>query len=184
MPSFDKRWTLFLDRDGVINIEKTGGYILSWEEFRFEEGAVEALVRLSSLFGRIVVVTNQRGVGRGLMSKEDLEDIHLRMRAVIQQAGGRVDAVYACTDVTDDSFCRKPQVGMAYWARRDFPDIDFARSVMVGNSESDMRFGRALGMYTVWIASVHPFPSPGLADEVWPSLKAWAFSFEGGESQP
>jgi histidinol-phosphate phosphatase family protein len=165
-----------LDRDGVINVEKVGGYILAWEEFIFERGALEALARLSGIFGRIVVVTNQRCVGRGLLPQTELDELHRRMIVAVEEAGGRIDAVYACPDVAEDSPCRKPQIGMALQAQRDFPDIDFARSVMVGNAESDMQFGRALGMRTVWIASVRPTPPAGLADEVWPSLYEWALA--------
>lgn len=180
MPTFDRSWTLFLDRDGVINEEKVGSYVLDWHEFRFLEGVLEALAFLSRVFGRIIVVTNQRGVGKGLMTQEALNEIHARMRAAVEAAGGRIDAVYACTDVASDSPCRKPQIGMALWAQRDFPEIDFCRAVMVGNSDSDMLFGHALGMYTVWIASVAPGPQETFAHEVWPSLGAWAQSLRQG----
>ncbi|MCS7189614.1 MAG: HAD family hydrolase [Bacteroidia bacterium] len=176
MPKFDKSWTLFLDRDGVINVEKKGGYILSWEEFQFEEGALEALAILNGVFGHIIVVTNQRGVGRGLMSMEALRDIHHRMRLLIQANGGRIDAIYACTDADLNSPCRKPAIGMALEAKKDFPAIQFERSVMVGNSVSDMEFGRKLGMYNIWIVSNQESMSSGLADESWKSLYEWALS--------
>lgn len=177
MPAFDQHWTLFLDRDGVINEEKVGSYILSWEEFVFLPQVKEALRLLAQRFGRIIVVTNQRGVGRGLMTAEALEEIHTRMRAEIEAAEGRIDAIYACTDIADESPCRKPNPGMAHQAKRDFPEIDFARSVMVGNSESDMLFGRSLGMYTVWIATKKPHPEPiEVADEIQLSLWNWAKS--------
>ncbi|GIV23328.1 MAG: HAD-IIIA family hydrolase [Bacteroidia bacterium] len=182
MPAFDRSWTLFLDRDGVINEEKVGSYVVDWSEFRFLDGVPEALAFLSRVFGRIIVVTNQRGVGKGLMTPEALNDIHARMRVAIEAAGGRIDAVYACTEVAPDSPCRKPQVGMALWAQRDFPEIDFRRAVMVGNSDSDMLFGHTLGMHTVWIASVAPAPQEAFAHEIWPSLWAWAQSLRQGQS--
>lgn len=179
MPQIDKGWSLFLDRDGVINKEKSGGYILSWDEFVFEEGVLEALRIVARFFGRIIIVTNQRGVGKGYMTQKDLDEIHHRMKAVIERAGGRIDAIYACTEVAEESPCRKPQTGMAIWAKRDFPEIDFRRSVMVGNSERDMLFGRALGMHTVWIASTAPAPIPSeIADEIFPSLWHWALSLQ------
>lgn len=177
MPPFDRTWALFLDRDGVLNVEKTGGYILSWEEFVFLPGVLEAMAILSGVFGPIVVVTNQRGVGRGLMSAEDLEEIHQRMRAAITAHGGRIDAIYACTDADPLSPCRKPNPGLAYRALEDFPQLEWQRCVMVGNSDSDMEFGRGLGMYTVWIATKQPAPSrAGMADEVFPSLLEWALT--------
>ena len=175
-PTFDKGWTLFLDRDGVINREKPGDYIRTWEEFAFEPGALEALVRLAPIFGRIVIVTNQRGVGKGIMTEKDLEEIHFRMLSLIHEWGGRIDKIYSCTAIDPESPCRKPNPGMAYAAQADFPEITFARSVMVGNHIRDMEFGRRLGMYTVWVASTEPDPGPKWADEAFPSLWAWAQS--------
>lgn len=172
-PTFDATWTLFLDRDGVINKEIPNYYVLSWKEFVFEDGVLEALSRLKTIFGRILIVTNQRGVGKGLMTESDLNEIHFRMLSVIHAHGGRIDKVYSCTDLDSDSPCRKPNPGMAYEAKRDFPEIDFSRSVMVGNHLRDMEFGRRLGMHTVWIASTEPDPGPEWADEAYPSLWAW-----------
>ncbi len=172
-PTFDSTWTLFLDRDGVINKEISNYYVLSWQDFVFEEGVLAALSRLKTIFGRILIVTNQRGVGRGLMTESDLNEIHFRMLSLIHAHGGRIDKIYACTDLDSNSPRRKPNPGMAYEAKRDFPEIDFSRSVMVGNHLRDMEFGRRLGMYTVWIASTEPDPGPEWADEAHPSLWAW-----------
>ncbi|MCS7153656.1 MAG: HAD family hydrolase [Bacteroidia bacterium] len=180
MHAFDRNWTLFLDRDGVLNVEKEGDYVRCWEEFMFLPKVLDALAILKEVFGRIIVVTNQRGVGRGLMTMADLNHIHQRMKAVIKASGGRIDAIYACTALENDAPCRKPNPGMAHQAKRDFPEIEFHRSVMVGNSESDMLFGRSLGMHTVWISTKSPLPSPpDLADEIHESLWAWALSLQG-----
>lgn len=184
MQAFDGSWTLFLDRDGVLNVEKPEGYILHVGEFVLLPGVEEALQKLAQIFGRIIIVTNQRGVGRGLMRQADLDEIHRYLRSRIEQAGGRIDAIYACTDAEKDSPCRKPNTGMALQAKRDFPEIDFIRSVMVGNSDSDMLFGRQLGMRTVWIATTKPAPEPPeLADEIYPSLWAWVFASVDGQRQ-
>lgn len=181
MPAFDRSWGLFLDRDGVINVEKVGSYIVSWEDFVFLPGVLEAMAILGEVFGPIVVVTNQRGVGRGLMSAEALEDIHRRMRAAIEAHGGRLDGIYACTDADPLSPCRKPRPGLAYQVLKDFPDLDFRRCVMVGNSDADMEFGRGLGMYTVWISTKQSAPTQaGMADEVFPSLWEWALTLRRG----
>jgi histidinol-phosphate phosphatase family protein len=168
-----------LDRDGVLNKEKPSDYIRSWEEFVFEEGVLEAMRALRPIFGRIIVVTNQRGVGKGLMTERDLEEIHFRMQSWIHAQGGRIDKIYACTDLEPDSPYRKPNPGMAYAAKADFPEIEFHRSVMVGNHLRDMEFGRRLGMYTVWIASTEPDPGPEWADEAYPSLWAWVQDLVG-----
>jgi len=161
----NSNWTLFLDRDGVLNHEKNNDYVRNWNEFRFYEGVPEALAVLATRFKHIVIVTNQKGVGKGLMSLQHLQEIHDNMLSVIKAAGGRIDKVYFCTDLTDDSPNRKPQPGMAFQARQDFPAIDLSKSIMVGNRPSDMRFGRNAGIYTVYLATTHPenpFPHPDI----------------------
>jgi len=158
-------WTLFLDRDGVINDEKLGEYILHWDYFIFSKGVLEAFKKLSDAFGRIIIVTNQKGVGKGLMTQEALDTIHYEMRREVEIVGGRIDRIYACTDLDDESPMRKPNHGMALQARKDFPEVDFTKSIMVGNKPSDMRFGRAAGMFTVFVATTNPevpFPHPDI----------------------
>jgi len=165
-------WTLFLDRDGVINREKDKNYVFHYGEFFFYEHNLEALQVLSDIFSYIVVVTNQRGVGKGLMTTADLEDIHGKMTAEIAGAGGKIDAIYYCDSLSDDHPNRKPNPGMAFAAQQDIPAIDFSRSVMVGNNISDMEFGRNAGMYTVFLSTTSPAPAlphPSI-DLVFPSL--------------
>lgn len=175
IPAIDKSWTLFLDRDGVVNIEIVGSYVTEWNEFRFCEGALEALKTLNDLFGRIVVVTNQRGVGRGVMTLDSLREINRKMTDEVQAIGGRVDRIYACTAVDNEDHNRKPNVGMGLQAREDFPEIDFRRSVIVGNSLSDMEFGKRLAMHTVFLTTKFPpYELPHhLIDEQHESLNAW-----------
>ncbi len=151
----DKTWTLFLDRDGVLNHEKKEDYILNWNEFRFYDGVLEALKQLNEVFGVIVLVTNQRGIGKGVMTVADLENIHANMMEEIKLAGGRIDQIYFCGDFEMDSYYRKPNPGMAEWAKRDFPEIDLSRSLIVGNKLSDMKFGRNAGMHTVYVATTN-----------------------------
>ena len=152
----DRHWTLFLDRDGVINEEKENSYVFHFGEFRFYDQVREALRIFASVFGRIVVVTNQRGVGRGLMTAEDLAIIHDKMVAEIVLAGGRIDRIYYADSLDDDHPHRKPNPGMALAAQADFPEIDLRRAVMVGNNLSDMEFGRNAGMYTVYLQTTRP----------------------------
>jgi histidinol-phosphate phosphatase family protein len=156
-------WTLFLDRDGVINHEKENDYVLNWDEFQFYDDSLAAIPLLNRCFQRIVITTNQKGVGKGLMTQEDLQTIHSNMLRSIEAAGGRIDQVYFCTDLDNDSPNRKPQPGMAFQAQKDFPEINFSKSIMVGNRMSDMQFGRNAGMHTVYLATTHPeapFPDP------------------------
>ena len=145
-------WTLFLDRDGVINKRNMDGYITNWSEFIFEEGALSFISETTSIFKNIVIVTNQQGVGKGLMSQHDLDNIHSNMCRVINQHQGRIDHVFSCTCLaTDTDNCRKPSNHMAFKAKEAFPDIVFDRSVMVGDSVTDMQFGQQLGMKTLFI---------------------------------
>lgn len=138
--------TLFLDRDGVINRLRQNDYVKCWGEFEFLPGVLDALKRWSLLFKHIVIITNQRGVGRGVMTEKSLNIIHYRMLKVIESYGGRIDAIYYCTSINDCDPDRKPNPGMAFQAKRDFPDIDFSKSILIGDSESDMEFARNVGM--------------------------------------
>jgi len=156
LSTINSDWTLFLDRDGVINDEKLGEYILHWDYFIFSKGVLDVFKTLSDRFNRIIIVTNQKGVGKGLMTKEALDSIHYEMQREVEIVGGRIDRIYACTDLDDNSPMRKPNHGMALQAQKDFPDIDLSKSIMVGNKLSDMRFGRAAGMFTVFVATTNP----------------------------
>lgn len=148
----DRSWTLFLDRDGVINVRDFHGYITRIEDFDFIEGSLEALVRFSKIFDRIVVVTNQQCIGKKIISTNQLDSIHQYMIEEIEKAGGRIDKVYYAPQLAkENSIYRKPQSGMADLAKVDFPEIDFSKSIIVGDSESDMQFGINKGMKTVFI---------------------------------
>lgn len=181
---YNKSWSLFLDRDGVINQEIQGTYVTDWQEFKFYDGTLKALESLSQIFGHIIVVTNQRGVGRGIMQAEDLKDIHQHMQSEIVMNGGRIDKIYACTSVNDDDINRKPNIGMALQAKEDFDDLEFKKCVMVGNNLSDMLFGKRNGMHTVFLTTTnHPVELPHeTIDEQYPSLKEWSDSLNLIES--
>ncbi len=173
---FDKTWTLFLDRDGVINHEKHLDYIHHWDEFEFYDGVKQAIKIFARVFGRIVVVTNQKGIGKGITKPEDLELIHHNMVNALEAVGGRIDKVYFCPDLNEDSPNRKPNPGMGLQAKADFPEIDFNRAVMVGNTLSDMAFGRNLGVKTVFLPTTRPEVDTHdqRIDAVYPSLIAFA----------
>ncbi len=174
---YDKTWTLFLDRDGVLNRRLVGDYVKEPGQFAWIDGVLESLAYFSGVFGRIVVVTNQQGIGKGLMKLETLEQIHSKMLMEANQAGGKIDKVYFCPDLENScSFNRKPMPGMGLQAKRDHPEIDFRKSIMVGDTLSDMRFGRRLKMVTVLISS-DPMPArrfPALMDMRFNSLASFA----------
>ena len=150
----DNKWTLFLDRDGVINEKLEGDYVKIWDEFVFCEGSLLSIELLSKFFSRIILVTNQRGVGKKIMTLVQLEEIHQKMINEIFRAGGRIDKIYYCVDKFDSAVCRKPNTGMGLNAKKDFPEINFAKSIMVGDSISDMIFAKRLKMKSVYISSV------------------------------
>lgn len=152
----DRSWTLFLDRDGVINHEKDLDYIRSASEFRFYDGVKEALKIMGEVFGTVVMVTNQRGVGKQLMTEADLMGIHTLMLDEITASSGRIDKIYYCTSLDNNCFERKPNPGMAHLAKKDFPAIDFSKSMIIGNKLSDMEFGRNAGMVTIYVATTNP----------------------------
>ncbi len=148
----DTSWTLFLDRDGVINHRLKDDYVKNWSEFQFEKGVLEVMPVLAQAFGRIIVVTNQQGVGKGLMTQQTLDAIHRQMQISVEEAGGRIDLVLSCPDLSSrPGNCRKPNPDMAYWAKEHFPEMQFDKSVIIGDSISDIQFGEKLGMTTVWV---------------------------------
>jgi D-glycero-alpha-D-manno-heptose 1-phosphate guanylyltransferase len=156
LQNIDKSWTLFLDRDGVINEDKDGSYIFSIDEFIFTTGTPALFKKLTEKFNRIIIITNQRGVGRGLMTEETLKEIHQQMTTQVQDAGGKIDAIYYCTSIHNNHPERKPNPGMAYRAAANFTDIDLSKSIMVGNNLSDMLFARNAGMYGVFVKTTRP----------------------------
>ena len=152
MFKFNSDWTLFLDRDGVINRRLPGKYVRSVAEFEFLPNVPDAIAVFTQIFGRVIVVTNQQGIGKGLMTEQDLEIIHQYMFKKIEAFGGQIEAAYFFFFLRDAPFsCRKPEPVMALWAQRDFPEIRFKKSAMVGDSLSDMFFGRTLGMQTIFV---------------------------------
>jgi len=174
LKAIDKTWTLFLDRDGVINHEKHLEYVHTWEQFQFYDGAKVAIQIFSEKFNRVVVVTNQRGVAKGLTKMEDLEIIHTNMTKDIEDVGGKLDAIYFCPEMESPN--RKPNPGMGLRAAKDFADIDFNKAIMVGNTLTDMEFGRNLGIKTVFLTTTAPDTNTNddRIDEVYPSLIAFA----------
>ncbi|MDR3715287.1 MAG: HAD family hydrolase [Puia sp.] len=179
--SVDKNWTLFLDRDGVINREKDQSYIFHYGEFVFYEGVKKALEFLGRRFGRIILVTNQKGIGKGLMTEQDLHSIHDHMTREILQEGGRIDAIYFAPSLQNDHPDRKPNPGMAFKAQKDFPGLDLSRSIMVGNNLSDMEFGRNAGMFTVFLRTTSPeLPLPHPSVDLWyDNLQDFAKALQG-----
>ena len=152
--NINNTWTLFLDRDGVINKKLENDYVKHTSEFEFIDGVLNALRMLDSIFGKIVVVTNQQCIGKRIIYPEDLELIHQNMLYEISYLKGRIDKIYYSPYLASENHpTRKPGIGMALQAQKDFPTIDFNKSIIVGDSLSDMEFGRNAGMKTVYISN-------------------------------
>jgi len=153
-PKIDKTWTLFLDRDGVINKKRDNDYVKNLDELEILPGIPHAIANLSKKFGRVVVVTNQQGIGKGLMTENDLKLVHDQVQKEVESAGGTIDAFYFAPQLAvENAPFRKPGVGMAHKAKEDFPEIDFSKSIMIGDSISDMQFAENAGMFAVFIGS-------------------------------
>lgn len=128
---------VFLDRDGVIN-QRMDDYVKTPEEFAFLPGALEALRRLATIGLKIVVVTNQAGVGRSFYSEATLDEIHRRMRLAVAEANGRIDAIYHCPHTREEKCqCRKPEPGLFLRAAEEL-GIDLDGSHCVGDSDTDL----------------------------------------------
>jgi len=172
-----KYTALFLDRDGVINRKIDGGYVTIVEEFEFLPNVLEALSVLAKNFTHIFIVTNQQGIGKGIYDMEDLQEIHTCMLNKITQNDGRIDKIYVAPNLKSDNHInRKPQPGMAWQAQQDYPDIDFKCAIMVGDSLSDMQFGKNAGMTTVFLTNENSYNQPE-ADYVFKDL--YDFSLNG-----
>jgi histidinol-phosphate phosphatase family protein len=149
---FDSSWTLFLDRDGVINQRIMGGYVSSPDEFHFENKVPEAISIFRDHFQYVLIVTNQQCIAKNIVSKRNLREIHRYMQVKLLENGTFVDAVYYAPELASDPHnTRKPKPDMAIEAKKDFPQIDFTKCVMVGDTDSDIKFGTNLGMKTVLI---------------------------------
>jgi len=151
----DASWSLFLDRDGVINERLMGDYVTRPKDFHFIKQSKNAIVYFSSIFDHIFVVTNQQGVSKGIMTDRNLLEVHRYMIDEIEKAGGKITKCYAATELKDvPNGLRKPNPGMGLLAKQDFPLVDFSKSIMVGDTDSDIYFGKNLGMKTVRIKTI------------------------------
>ena len=138
---------VFIDRDGVIN-KDLGKYVTKPEEFDFIPGAVEALKKLHDSEFKILIITNQGGVGKGIYSEEDVEAIHEKMHNLLAKEGVRIDGVYYCPHHPEEGCdCRKPRLGMVNKAVEDH-EIDASRSFFIGDKTSDVKAGKDAGCKT------------------------------------
>ena len=144
--------TVFLDRDGILNEKMPDHrYVTRWEEFRVLPGVPEAVRRLNEAGLRVVVVSNQRGIAKGLYTTADLEAMHAQFQRLLGREGARIDGFFICPHEENECNCRKPLTGLFGQAVARFPEITAATSVIIGDSASDVEFGRRLGMKTILV---------------------------------
>jgi D-glycero-D-manno-heptose 1,7-bisphosphate phosphatase len=136
---------IFLDRDGVI-IENLATYVRTWEDVKWIPGALEGLISASASPYKIIIVTNQSAVGRGILTLEQAWEINHRLVRSIVQAGGRIDGIYMCPHAPlDNCSCRKPEPGLLLQAASEL-SLDLPRSILIGDAISDLQAGQAAGL--------------------------------------
>jgi D-glycero-D-manno-heptose 1,7-bisphosphate phosphatase len=168
--------TVFLDRDGVLNRKMPEGqYVTAWQHFQMLPGVHDAIAKLNRAGLRVLVVTNQRGIALGLYTAADVDHIHAQLQADLAKSGAHIDGFYFCPHDKKQCHCRKPLPGLFEEAQADFPDITAETSIMIGDSLSDIEFGRNLGMGTIFIAGneharQHQKPGAGQAEKLASSI--------------
>jgi D-glycero-D-manno-heptose 1,7-bisphosphate phosphatase len=155
---------VFLDRDGVINEKAPEGcYVTRPDGVRMLPGAADAIARLNKAGLLVLLVTNQRGIGKGLMTEEDFWAVMHRLDEELGRTGAHLDGVYYCADVDEGSAFRKPNIGMIQRALQDHPEVDISSSYLVGDSESDMLAGLRAGCRSLLVGSSSMAGGPALA---------------------
>lgn len=147
-----KEWTLFLDRDGVINMRIVDGYVMDPNDLVLTPNVIQALKVFTQIFDKIFVVSNQQCVGKGLCTIETIDKVHASLNDLFLKEKILINEFLVCPHkASDNCHCRKPKSGLALKAQSKYPTIDFNKSIMVGDMLSDMKFGKNLGMITVYV---------------------------------
>ncbi|WP_136254745.1 D-glycero-beta-D-manno-heptose 1,7-bisphosphate 7-phosphatase [Onishia niordana] len=142
---------VILDRDGVIN-QDSDQYIKSLDEWAPYPSAIDAIARLSRSGWTVAVATNQSGIGRGYFNESVVEEIHTRLNALVEHAGGKIEQIVYCPhDPADNCQCRKPKAGLLETIRDRLGLSDLARSWMVGDSLRDLQAGEVIGCRCVLV---------------------------------
>lgn len=145
--NIESDWTLYLDRDGVINKQILNGYVTDKTQLKLTDFIIDNISYFASNFNHIIIVTNQQGVGKGIMTENDLIEVNHYLVELLKKLGGRVDKIYYCTDLkSSNSLRRKPEVGMGEDSLNDFPSINKEKSIMIGDSNSDKLFAEKFGI--------------------------------------
>lgn len=157
---FARHPTIILDRDGVLNRKPPRAcYVRTWAEFEWLPGAQEALKLLKEADYRVIVISNQAGISRGMMTEADLIEIHRRMTREATRAGGEIAAIYYCPHHWEEGCdCRKPKPGMLFQAHRDF-NLDLGQTWFIGDDERDLQAADAAGCPSMLVTEDRPLLS-------------------------
>ncbi|MFT5187550.1 MAG: D-glycero-D-manno-heptose 1,7-bisphosphate phosphatase [Verrucomicrobiales bacterium] len=168
---------IFFDRDGVINESPSikQRYLRQWQDFRFIEGMPKVLAKVKARGFLTILVTNQQGVGKGIMTMEELTGLHEEMQSALATQGAAFDAIYVATGLENEDGRRKPSPAMLMEAAEEHA-IDLAYSWFVGDHDNDMRAGRAAGVGTIRMEGHKDIKAPSdyqVADaaELWSMLE-------------
>jgi D-glycero-D-manno-heptose 1,7-bisphosphate phosphatase len=154
--------TVFLDRDGVINRKMPEGqYVTALHHFELLDGVPQAIAQLNRAGLRVLVVTNQRGIALGLYTAADVRHIHAHLQAELAAHNARIDGFYFCPHDKKECNCRKPLPGLFEQAQGEFSGIQPSGSLIIGDSLSDIEFGRNVGMKTIFIEGDPEHRKPG-----------------------
>jgi len=146
---------VFVDRDGVINVDPIGGYVKSWKEFRFEPGVLEALKALTELGCKIIVISNQAGIGDGVYPESDLWKIHRRMMLEFRKHGIKIRSAHYCLHGKNAGCkCRKPETGLFEEAMKGVP-YDPQDTYFIGDKATDVEAGKRFGIKTIFVRTGH-----------------------------
>lgn len=150
--SFQPKKVIFLDRDGVINKRPPRGeYVRRREEFEFLPGAVEALKLISQKGYRIYLITNQAGIGRGMMSEDDLKSIHQHLEEELKKNKVKISGIYYCPhEMNENCQCRKPKPGLLLQAAKEH-NLDLKDTIFIGDDERDFQMGKSVGCKTILV---------------------------------
>ncbi len=180
-----REWCLFLDRDGVLNRQIVGDYVRSWQDFEWLPGVRSALKQLREWAPHLVVVTNQQGVGKGLMGSDDLAAIHEHLQADLVEEGVVIDAFQVCPHLeAADCDCRKPRPRLVLDWLANHPGCEPSLSIMVGDSRSDLELAHNVAAVAGGCASVQVGEhanAGGIADASFDSL--WDFAVAVGQAR-
>ncbi len=170
--------SLILDRDGVINV-KLDGYVTKVEEFKFIPGFLESIKKIAEKFDYLFIVTNQQGIGKGIMSETDLETLHQFMQAELLKHDIQMDKIYYCPHLEMEYCnCRKPQPGMLDNIKLDFPDMSFQHAVLIGDMSSDMKLAKSRNIFSILLSNDdHPATNGNIQLFSWKEIEEYLNKF-------